>query len=407
MGCCCIMNDEGGVAFRIFAAQLFIMKYNIRLALLSLAVFVCFASSYAQPSQTIYNKSLGWTITIPEGFEAVPQAEVDALQQKGFSKIEEQVGKKIENRAVPIFTFRTDASHYIQSAYLPLAFSREQYAAECKAGYDLVYKTFSSQFPNNTVDTIQTLTIIDSLEFQLLKLKIDLGKFDLNLLMYSRLFGNRFFSLNIMYVDHLTGKKMIDAWKASEFVSPTGIDTLVAPMASQQAPPRQVYNKEFDWSITIPANFDIVSEAAMKAMEKKGMDALENTMGEKIIDQTKKIFVFNRGPQNYFESRYQPYDNKDDDYIEVCLGLNNILYETFQNQFPESTIDTVQTVEKVDGLEFQVFRMNVHIKQMTISTLMYSRLFGNKDLTVSLVYLDAATGKEMLDAWRGSKFGRK
>ncbi|MEN9972002.1 MAG: hypothetical protein RIS20_349 [Bacteroidota bacterium] len=43
------------------------------------------------------------------------------------------------------------------------------------------------------------------------------NKLVLNLLMYSRLFNKREFTVNIMYVDNKKGEQMLEAWKKSKF----------------------------------------------------------------------------------------------------------------------------------------------------------------------------------------------
>lgn len=175
---------------------------------------------------------------------------------------------------------------------------------------------------------------------------------------------------------------------------------------SQKNPPKEIFNKDFKWSIIIPENFENVSGEQWAKMQNKGSDAIEATYGEKVINQAKTIFVFKSDQWNYFESNYQPFDPATDgDYLQSCKNVGNILYETFQNQMPNIKLDTARAVEKIDDLEFQVFKMKVaYPNKMILTVLMFSRLFDKKEFTVNIMYVDSTKGKLMIDSWMKSKF---
>ena len=109
-------------------------------------------------------------------------------------------------------------------------------------------------------------------------------------------------------------------------------------------------------------------------MQNKGADAIEKTFEGEIINQSKTIFVFKSDQLNYFESNYQPFDvSIDGDYLESCKNVNEVLIETFKAQMPNAKIDTITTVEKIDNLEFQVFKMKIEYpNKMILNLLMYS-----------------------------------
>ena len=171
---------------------------------------------------------------------------------------------------------------------------------------------------------------------------------------------------------------------------------------------REIYNKDFKWSIKIPENFENVSADEWTKLQNKGAEAIENTYDEKIVNQSKTIFVFKSDQLNYFESNYQPYDVLvDGDYIESCKIVNQVLYETFVSQIPGIKIDTISTVEKIDNLEFRKFKMKiVYPNKMVFNVIMYSRLFGKREFSVNIMYVDNRKGQLMLEAWKNSKFSR-
>jgi hypothetical protein len=169
---------------------------------------------------------------------------------------------------------------------------------------------------------------------------------------------------------------------------------------------RAIYNKDFGWKITIPENFENVSAEDWTKMQNKGADAIEKTFEGEVINQAKTIFVFKSDQLNYFESNYQPFDvSIDGDYLESCKNVNEVLLETFKTQMPNVKIDTTRSVEKIDNLEFQTFKMKIEYpNKMILNVLMYSRLFNKEEFTVNIMYVDNKKGKMMTEAWKKSRF---
>ncbi len=177
---------------------------------------------------------------------------------------------------------------------------------------------------------------------------------------------------------------------------------------SQSKTENKIYNKDFNWTIIIPEGFETVEEKEWIAMQNKGANAIEDTFGEEIINHSKTIFVFKSGTVNYFESSFQPFDVAvDGDYIETCKAVNDILYETFMAQMPGITIERSNTIEKIDNLDFQVYKMKVIFpNKMEMYCMMFNRLFGKKELAVNIMYIDQSKGEKMLASWRASKFNK-
>lgn len=173
---------------------------------------------------------------------------------------------------------------------------------------------------------------------------------------------------------------------------------------------KEIYNKDFNWTITIPENFETVTPDVREKMEKRGVSAIEDTYGEKVENKAKSIFIFNSGQSNYFESNYQPFDPKiDGDYLDACKKVNEIVYETFNAQMPpETKIDTATAAETIDNLEFLVYKVKITLPNNAVMNfLAYSRLFGKKEFSVNILYADEEKGKKMKEAWLSSKFSKK
>lgn len=185
--------------------------------------------------------------------------------------------------------------------------------------------------------------------------------------------------------------------------------TIFQSCTEQTSTKTNFYNKDFNWTISIPENFDTVSASQWAKMQNKGADAIEETYDEKVDNRAEIIFVFKSDQLNYFESNYQRFDTTTDgNYLESCKNVNEVLYQTFIKQMQGVKIDTVTSVEKIDNLEFQTLKMKVtYPNNMILSVVMFSRLFGKKEFSVNIMYFDKKKGDLMLKSWKTSKFGNK
>src|SRR4051794_14185308 len=71
---------------------------------------------------------------------------------------------------------------------------------------------------------------------------------------------------------------------------------------------KEIFNKDFDWKIVIPEDFETVTAEEWAKFQNRGAEAIEQTYDEKIENYAKTIFVFRNDQFNYFESNYQPFD---------------------------------------------------------------------------------------------------
>jgi hypothetical protein len=172
---------------------------------------------------------------------------------------------------------------------------------------------------------------------------------------------------------------------------------------AQQA--QEFYSQEFGWRIHIPASMALVSAENQKKLQEKGADAIEKTYGEQVVNETTTLFMYQKGMMNYIEANHQPAD-LNEDYREECKAVNELVYETFRTQIPGASIDSASSVQHVAGLEFHVFKVDIHIPNTTVvfHGQMFSRRFNNRELAVNIMYVDENIGRELLDAWFKSKF---
>jgi hypothetical protein len=191
---------------------------------------------------------------------------------------------------------------------------------------------------------------------------------------------------------------------------PTVIFTLLLTNCSAQVKTdkRKIYNKDFKWTITIPAGFDTVSTEEWSRLQNRGTDAIEKTYDAEIENHAKSICVFRNDKFNYFESNYQPFDTTvDGNYLESFNEVNKMTYGTFEEQMKGTQLDSSSSTAVIGGLTFHTFKVVIKFpNNMEMNWLMYSRLFGKREFTVNIATVDRQKEKELLDSWLNSTFDR-
>ncbi|QES87352.1 hypothetical protein [Rhizosphaericola mali] len=169
---------------------------------------------------------------------------------------------------------------------------------------------------------------------------------------------------------------------------------------------KTVHNKDFEWTINIPAGFDTVSVEKWAKIQNRGAEAIEKTYDGKVENNAKTIFVFQNDQFNYFESNYQLFDStKDGNYLESFREVNNVIYGTFEAQMKSAKLDSSSSTQTIDGLVFQKFKVLITFpNKMVMNWQMFGRLFGKKEFTVNIMTVDRQKEKELLDCWLNSKF---
>lgn len=162
-----------------------------------------------------------------------------------------------------------------------------------------------------------------------------------------------------------------------------------------------IYNKDFNWTITIPKDFKKATisqkerDLVKKAVEKAGN--VKFTKSNSI-----KIFAFRLDTLNYLDSSYQILDSHViDNYKKEVKNMNNLLFKTLRGNSPNSKLDSISSTEKIDDLTFTKFHLIINDK---INMIVYKRLFGKKDLTFNILYNDPKKGLEILQAFKNSRF---
>jgi hypothetical protein len=176
-------------------------------------------------------------------------------------------------------------------------------------------------------------------------------------------------------------------------------------IAQSSSSPQTFHSEIFKWTIDVPEGFERISEEVGEQLKSKGAAAIEDTYGEKVEDFATTLFMFRKGPFNYMEANYQPFDPADGTYDEQRKVVEQIIYETFRAQMPDVKIDTISSTQTIGQLNFYVFEIRAHLpNDMLMTMLMYSRLFDRQELSLNIVYVKPEEGELMLNVWRKSKF---
>lgn len=166
-----------------------------------------------------------------------------------------------------------------------------------------------------------------------------------------------------------------------------------------------LYNKEFDWMIAIPAGFDSMTKEEVRIMQGRGVKAMEDTYDIDIEQKGGTIFAYKNGLTNLFHSNWQPFDSADGNYEDGYRAVNNMIYRTFETQIPGAKLDSSSSTEKISGMEFKVFKVEINLpNNPALDCWYFRRLFGRKELLVNITSSDQEHGTALLKAWRSSNF---
>jgi len=171
------------------------------------------------PPKNITNKEFNWQIEIPQGFESVPPDQWKIMQNRGAEAIEKTYDTEVENNSKTIFVFKSDQFNYFESNYQSFDTTKHgNYLESFRTVNGILYGTFEAQMPNAKLDSTSSQEIIDGKLFQTFYVTILIpDKITIECILYSRLFGNREFTVNIMTVDKEKQRILLKAWRNSKF----------------------------------------------------------------------------------------------------------------------------------------------------------------------------------------------
>lgn len=178
-------------------------------------------------------------------------------------------------------------------------------------------------------------------------------------------------------------------------------------LASQaQAAPKVYKANNIGWEITIPEGWQITSENLLTEREEKGKKALQGVLGDQPVDyEHTPLLNIQKDRFNGLTSTSTLFDGYSEaQYKENSKQVIQLILDTYKSKGIHHTHSVNN--ERIAGLEFEV--LTVHLfspkKEKILTQKMYSRLFGDIELSVQLYFNSDKTGKELKEIFNSSIF---
>lgn len=161
-------------------------------------------------------------------------------------------------------------------------------------------------------------------------------------------------------------------------------------------------------TMVVPSSFSQLDNEKKNEQVQKGkklIDKLHDSVF--VLSDIQKVNLFSHDDNNMFVLNVQDYDiETQGDYKSAIKEANRLVYETQLKNFPNSEADSVTSKETIDGIEFTKFILNAKVSEKTtMHVVNYNRLFKNKkDFTAAIIFTDEELGKDILKAFKASKF---
>lgn len=199
------------------------LKLFVLAAIAAACVSSCKNNSKAPDEGTVKGQvytdsTLGWTITIPQGWEMMTHAQLKALEQKGSDALQQSTGKKISTTDLKyLVNFRKDQFNTFSATLQPFDGTQQQYDSNTVSVDNLLYQTFKSQ--GIPADTASGKATIQGLNFRVFYCTINNpnGGVLLQEALFSRFMNGNDFGISITYNNDENKKAMMDALMNSSF----------------------------------------------------------------------------------------------------------------------------------------------------------------------------------------------
>ena len=165
-----------------------------------------------------YSEEFDWRIKIPIGYNALSGEQLTAVQKKGASAIEKATDVQVGNQAKVIFAFSSNPLNYFECNWQPYEGEFSDYPKQCNLVNGLLYQTLKAELKDARMDSTSWQETVSGLVFQVFQARIYLpNDMVMEMLMYSRLFSRKDFTVSILSTDQKTRDELLGAWRSSMF----------------------------------------------------------------------------------------------------------------------------------------------------------------------------------------------
>ena len=163
---------------------------------------------------------------------------------------------------------------------------------------------------------------------------------------------------------------------------------------------------DFNWKLKIPEFLISENKDEWKKAQDRGKKGIEDTYNVELKNKVKTIFIFKSQDQSFFEATSENFNPEmASDYIATCKRMNDIFYNSITTQVPNAKVDTLQTVETIDNIQFQTLTSKMSFPNgSTKNAIMFRHLFKDTELTVSVMFSNEQTGRQIIEAFKKSSF---
>jgi hypothetical protein len=185
-----------------------------------IAFLLLIACNFPSKEGKIYTfKEVGWTMILPSQFKVLDTTRVKQLNEKGKDLMEKSAGTPVDISSTHTLITAKKGMQYFTATITPFDPRKDgEYAAANKSVKDLVYKTFSDQMPDATLDTASDGVKVSGLDFDRYRLSVALkGKPLFTMFLLSRLYKGYDFGMNYLYTDELSKAQLESILTSSKF----------------------------------------------------------------------------------------------------------------------------------------------------------------------------------------------
>ena len=179
---------------------------------------LCFSQADTIP-KTRHVEEFNWTITIPDAYKLVADADWDAQEKKGEDFFENAWGEDIVNEAVTLFAYKSGQYNSFDANWQAYDEAVDGDYKESNDGVNqLIFATLKSEMRGVFMDSTSSIQMIDGLKFHRFDINIELTEeITFRVIGMSRPFGKKDFTMNIGYIDEKVGEQMLAAVLNSRF----------------------------------------------------------------------------------------------------------------------------------------------------------------------------------------------
>lgn len=167
-----------------------------------------------------YNKEIGWTMKIPEGWSINPKQDLEERSKKAKHLIKESTETNADiSKLKRLLSIQKNSNHIFESSIETYKFdSKEKWKDNINRNRKIIYDSY--KFYGIKIDTSSSIEVIDNLEFDVFHIELEgLNKQNQKsyLDLYVKYLNGFEFIVGLNYLNEKEKNEIKEAWKNSKF----------------------------------------------------------------------------------------------------------------------------------------------------------------------------------------------